>query len=35
MQVAGTTGLYLYLSGSTTNGPVVYGIDNYTVTDLP
>ncbi|KQU67656.1 hypothetical protein ASC58_14135 [Phycicoccus sp. Root101] len=35
MQVSGSAGVYLYLSGSTVNAPVVYGIDNYTVTELP
>jgi PKD repeat protein len=35
LQAAGSVGLSPYVSNTTTNGPVVYAIDDLTVTELP
>ncbi|SDP38072.1 PKD repeat-containing protein [Pedococcus dokdonensis] len=35
LQAAGSVALYPYLSATVTNGPVTYGVDDLTVTEIP
>ena len=35
LQAAGSVAIYPYLSATTTNGPVSYGVDDLTVTEIP